>query len=123
VDANRVAETVAFKVIRCDWALVDAADAVTDRAIAAQLNRHSDLDDRMAVGLALRRARVLEAGESQAAEPRMAVDLRLNGLSGHRRGRAWKRRAHQMCANRVQRSKPRPRPTSDWNCRAHLQPP
>ncbi len=38
------------------------ADAVTDRAIAVQLSRHSDLDDRMAVGLALHRAaRVLEA--------------------------------------------------------------
>jgi hypothetical protein len=32
-DANRVAETVAFEAIRCDWALAAAADAVTDRAI------------------------------------------------------------------------------------------
>jgi hypothetical protein len=61
-DANRVAETVAFEVIRCDWALVDAADAVTDRAIAVQLDRGAGVDDRMAVGLALHRAaRVLEA--------------------------------------------------------------
>jgi hypothetical protein len=60
-DANRVAETVAFEVIRCDWALDVAAAAVTDRAIAVQLDRHSDLDDRMAVGLALHRAaRVIE---------------------------------------------------------------
>ena len=60
-DANRVAETVALEVIRCGWALADAADAVTDRAIAPQLDRRSDLDDRMAVGLALHRAaRVLE---------------------------------------------------------------
>jgi hypothetical protein len=35
-------------------ALVDAADAVTDRAIAVQLDRHSVLDGRMAVGLASR---------------------------------------------------------------------
>ena len=56
-----MAETVAFEVISCDWALADAADAVTDRAITAQLDRRSDLDDRMAVGLALHRAtRVLE---------------------------------------------------------------
>ncbi|MGO9153090.1 hypothetical protein [Mycobacterium sp.] len=55
-DANRVAETVALEVIRCDSALTDAADAVTDRAIAVQLDWGADLDDRMAVGLALHRA-------------------------------------------------------------------
>jgi hypothetical protein len=64
VDANRVAETVAFEVIRCDWALIDAAAAVTDRAIAVQLDRHSDCDDRMAVGLALHRAARVLADES-----------------------------------------------------------
>lgn len=55
-DANRVAEAVAFEAIRYDWALVDAAAAVTDRAIAVQLDRRSDFEDRMAVGLALHRA-------------------------------------------------------------------
>jgi len=51
--AKRVGETVAVEVIRCDWALVDAPGVVTDRAIAAQLDRDADLDDSMAVGLAL----------------------------------------------------------------------
>jgi hypothetical protein len=55
-DANRVAETVAFEVIRCDWALIDAAAVVTDRAIAVQQDRGADFDDRMAVGLALHHA-------------------------------------------------------------------
>lgn len=45
-------------------ALADAAAAVTERAIAAQPDRNSDFDDRMAVGLALHRAaRVLQARE------------------------------------------------------------
>jgi hypothetical protein len=37
-DTTRVAETVAFEAIRADWALAGAAAAVTDRAIAAQLD-------------------------------------------------------------------------------------
>ena len=62
-DAHRAAETVAFEPIRAGWVLADAADAVTDRAIAAQLDRDTRLRRRMAVGLALHRAaRVLEAG-------------------------------------------------------------
>jgi hypothetical protein len=61
-DARRVAETASLEVIRCDWALVDAADAVTDRAIAVQLDRGADLDDRMGVGLALHRAAALLEG-------------------------------------------------------------
>ncbi|MGO9155238.1 hypothetical protein [Mycobacterium sp.] len=61
-DAHRVAEVVALEVIRCDWELADAVAAITDRAIEVQLDRRSDLDDRMAIGLALHRAaRVLEA--------------------------------------------------------------
>jgi hypothetical protein len=56
------AETVAFEAIRCDWAIDVAAAAVTGWAIAVQLDRRSDLDDGMAVGLALRRIeRLLEA--------------------------------------------------------------
>ncbi len=65
-DAYRVAETVAFEAIRCDWALADAAGAVTDRAIAAQLDRGADLDDRMEVGIALHRA----AGPHPPRHPR-----------------------------------------------------
>lgn len=43
-----------------------AADAVTDRAIAMQLDRRSDFDDRMAVRLALHRAAaVLEADDER----------------------------------------------------------
>ncbi len=64
-DANRVAETVALEAIRGDWALAAVAAVVTDRAIATHLDRHSDLDDRMAVGLALHRtAAVLKNDES-----------------------------------------------------------
>jgi hypothetical protein len=67
-DANRVGETVAFEAIRCDWALDVAAAAVTGRAIAVQLDRGADFDDRMAVGLALHRtARVLEADSIESA--------------------------------------------------------
>jgi len=61
-DANRVSELIAFEAVGAGWALADAAAAVTDRAIAVQLNRRSDLDDTVSVGLALHRAaRVLEA--------------------------------------------------------------
>ena len=49
-DAKRVAGAVAFEAIQAGWVMTAAADAVTDRAIAVQLNQHSDLDDRMAVG-------------------------------------------------------------------------
>jgi hypothetical protein len=60
-DAKRVAGVIAFEAILAGWAPTDAAAAVTDRAVAAQLDRHSDHDDRMAVGLALHRAgRVLD---------------------------------------------------------------
>ncbi|MGO8964998.1 hypothetical protein [Mycobacterium sp.] len=54
-DARRVAGNVAFEAIRCGWALDVAAAAVTDRAIAVQLDRASDFDNRMAVGIALHR--------------------------------------------------------------------
>jgi hypothetical protein len=56
-DARRVAGALAFEAIHTGWGVMTAAaDAVTDRAIAVQLDRRSDLDDRMAVGLALHRA-------------------------------------------------------------------
>jgi hypothetical protein len=78
-DANRVAETVAFEVVRCDWALVDAADAVTDRAIVVQLDRGADFDDRMAVGLAMHRAaRALQ----DDATPPEATTSRLRAQRG-----------------------------------------
>jgi hypothetical protein len=54
-DATRVAEVVAFEAIRADLALADATARITDRAIAVQLDRGSDLDD-MGCGLALHRA-------------------------------------------------------------------
>jgi hypothetical protein len=60
-DTKRVAGAIAFEAILAGWAPTDAAAAVTDRAVAAQLDRHSDHDNRMAVGLALHRAgRVLD---------------------------------------------------------------
>jgi hypothetical protein len=55
-DTNRVGETVAFEVIRCDWALDAAAAAVTDHANEVLTDRRSDLDDRMMAGIALHRA-------------------------------------------------------------------
>jgi len=54
--AVRGGQTVAFEAIRADWALTEAAAAVTEWAIAVQLDRRSNLDNRMAVGLALHRA-------------------------------------------------------------------
>jgi predicted transcriptional regulator len=51
-----VAGVIAFEAILAGYAPTDAAAAVTDRAVAAQLDRQSDRDDRMAVGLALHRA-------------------------------------------------------------------
>ena len=60
-DTKRVAGAIAFEAILAGWAPTDVAAAVTDRAVAAQLDRHSDHDDRIAVGLALHRAgRVLD---------------------------------------------------------------
>jgi hypothetical protein len=52
-DAKRVVGAIAFEAIRSGWVMTAAADTVTDQAIAVQLNRHSDLEDRMAVELAL----------------------------------------------------------------------
>jgi len=54
------------RVPTAGWALTDAAAAVTDRAIAVQLDRGADFEDKMAVGLALHgAAAVLEADSEQ----------------------------------------------------------
>jgi hypothetical protein len=63
-NARRVAGAIAFEAIHAGWAMTAAADAVTDRAIAAQLDRGADFDDRMAVGLALHQAARVLGGES-----------------------------------------------------------
>ncbi len=55
-DARRVAGAIAFEAIHAGWELADAGATVTDRAVATQLDRGADCDDRMAVGLALHRA-------------------------------------------------------------------
>jgi hypothetical protein len=62
-DANRVAEIVAFEVIRCDWALDAAAADLDDRGNQVLTDRQGGWDDRMMSGLSLHRAaRLLEAG-------------------------------------------------------------
>jgi hypothetical protein len=47
---------VALEVVRSDFALDVAADAIDDRANVVMTDRCSDLDDRMACGVALHRA-------------------------------------------------------------------